>query len=492
MTGNSVFNGNVDLGNATGDTISATGRFDTSLIPSTDSARDLGTSTLEWRHLFLDGTAHIDTLDVDGNAGVIGGLTVTGLIDANGGAHIDNLRLGIDANNDITTSSGNLTLDSASGTVRVNDNLTVDGTITGNGSGLTSLNASNISSGTINDARLPGTITSNITGNAASSDTVDVADQTNTNADRFLTFTNADGSGKTIAVDDNLKYRPNTNTLTAGNFSGSIAASNINSGTLADARIPNLNASKTNAGTFNSARIPNLNANKITAGTLNANRIPSLNANKITAGTLNADRIPSLNANKITAGTISAARLGSNSGDASKFLNGNSQFVTVTVAINNLTNAGNNRIITSSGGSSANSESNLTFNGSTLAVTGSQTVSSNLTVNGNISCQNNITAFTSDIRLKTAIQPIENAVSKLLKLNGFTYEHNEVAESIGYELTGERFAGVSAQDVQSVLPEAVKPAPADPNYLTVQYEKLVPLLIEAIKELKAEIDELKK
>jgi len=106
-------------------------------------------------------------------------------------------------------------------------------------------------------------------------------------------------------------------------------------------------------------------------------------------------------------------------------------------------------------------------------------------------CDGNIIAFNSDIRLKTAIQPIENAVAKTLKLNGFTYEHNEVAESIGYKLDGERFSGVSAQDVQSVLPEAVKPAPANENYLTVQYEKIVPLLIEAIKELKGEIDELK-
>jgi len=108
---------------------------------------------------------------------------------------------------------------------------------------------------------------------------------------------------------------------------------------------------------------------------------------------------------------------------------------------------------------------------------------------GSIIATGMITAYYSDERLKTNLGKIENALDKVSSLNGFYYEPNEVAQELGYDI--KREVGVSAQEVQKILPEIVVPAPIDDKYLTVHYERLVPLLIEAIKELKSEIDELK-
>jgi len=108
---------------------------------------------------------------------------------------------------------------------------------------------------------------------------------------------------------------------------------------------------------------------------------------------------------------------------------------------------------------------------------------------GEIRATNNVTAYYSDDRLKTRGSNIENALDKVASLNGFHYQANDVANALGYVSKPE--VGVSAQEVQAVLPEVVVPAPIDDKYLTVHYDKLVPLLIEAIKELKTEVDELK-
>ena len=115
-----------------------------------------------------------------------------------------------------------------------------------------------------------------------------------------------------------------------------------------------------------------------------------------------------------------------------------------------------------------------------------------------------VIAYYSDERLKDKKGNIQNALDKIQTLNGFYYINNELAQSLGYD-NNELQIGLSAQEVQAIAPEIVTLAPVDyetledgtvvsksgENYLTVNYAKLVPILIEAIKELKAEIDILK-
>lgn len=125
------------------------------------------------------------------------------------------------------------------------------------------------------------------------------------------------------------------------------------------------------------------------------------------------------------------------------------------------------------------------------------------TTAGEIRATNNITAYYSDRRLKTILNVIPDALEKVNSLSGVVYKSNDVAAQYGYTDQSEQI-GVIAQEVEAVLPQVVKPAPFDcttwedgtetsisgEHYKTVQYEKLVPLLIEAIKELSAQVKDL--
>ena len=95
---------------------------------------------------------------------------------------------------------------------------------------------------------------------------------------------------------------------------------------------------------------------------------------------------------------------------------------------------------------------------------------------------------TSDQRLKTNIKPLEKALDKVLTLNGVTYEWR-VNEFPEMHFDSNRHVGVIAQEVEAVLPEAVETS--DAGYKSVNYSNITPLLIEAIKEQQAEIEELK-
>ena len=109
-----------------------------------------------------------------------------------------------------------------------------------------------------------------------------------------------------------------------------------------------------------------------------------------------------------------------------------------------------------------------------------------------------VIANTSDGRLKTNIKNIDSPLEKISKINGVYFNWNELAKELTDKDTTKREVGFIAQEVQTIMPEIIKPAAFDlklktgENYLTIQYEKIVPLLVECIKELKSEIEELKK
>lgn len=180
------------------------------------------------------------------------------------------------------------------------------------------------------------------------------------------------------------------------------------------------------------------------------------------------------------AGTVSATSYTSSLNNQVGFLGTSSFAASSSVAVTSsfVTNAA------SASGQLLSTTGNIQFNSLGIGTPASTTA-------GEIRATNEITAYYSDERLKNFHGTIENAGSKVALLNGYYFTENDVAKSLGYTNNNMQI-GLSAQEVQAVLPEAVVPAPIDDKYLTVKYEKLVPLLIEAIKELQEEIAILKK
>jgi len=123
------------------------------------------------------------------------------------------------------------------------------------------------------------------------------------------------------------------------------------------------------------------------------------------------------------------------------------------------------------------------YSGSSLSVTGDMTGSA-LLVNGAINATGDITAFfSSDERLKNNVTPIGSAIDKINQIGGYEFDWNNSSEHSGHDV------GVIAQEIEKVLPEVV--VDRDTGYKAVRYEKIVALLIQAIKEQQLQIDELK-
>jgi hypothetical protein len=135
------------------------------------------------------------------------------------------------------------------------------------------------------------------------------------------------------------------------------------------------------------------------------------------------------------------------------------------------------------------------LNSGSTVTTGSVEISGSLGVGtaasgviGAILASNDVVAFaSSDERLKENITLIENPLDKIIKISGYEYDWIPME---GVHVHSGHDIGVIAQEVEKIFPEIV--ADRDNGYKAVKYEKLVSVLIEGIKELKQEVDLLKK
>ena len=155
--------------------------------------------------------------------------------------------------------------------------------------------------------------------------------------------------------------------------------------------------------------------------------------------------------------------------------------VTSNVAGTGVTVSGATGAVTISIGQAVATSSNVQFNSLGVGMAASATV-------GRIDATNDIVAFSSsDIRFKENIQPIENALEKISKISGNTYDwkaENKIEH--GYEGND---VGVIAQEIEAVLPQLVQTR--ENGFKAVKYDKLVALLIEGIKEQQLQIEQLR-
>jgi len=259
-------------------------------------------------------------------------------------------------------------------------------------------------------------------------------------------------------------------------FSGTVTAQNITSNSSITA------GSTVTAANFTGNLITAIQSNVTTLGTLTSVTVAGAatfnNGLTVSTGTVNLGAVSNL---KIT-GAVSTNQF------LTADTSGNCSWGTVVVpSVPTLVSSfTNDRGYYSSG-------NNVSFG--TGAFSGAVSTGA-LTVTGAISATGDIIAFaTSDARLKTDIKSIDNALDKVASLRGITYSWNEIGlNSFDVETVPpylmEREVGLIAQEVQEVLPEVV--VTRTNGYLAMRYERVVPLLVEAIKELREQVNELRK
>jgi len=210
------------------------------------------------------------------------------------------------------------------------------------------------------------------------------------------------------------------------------------------------------------------------------------------SGTLTNCTFPTLNQNTSgSAASLSATLVATSGGTGqSSYVVGDILYASTTTALSKLASSTAGYVLTAGGAGVAPSWAAATVANASTQVSSLGVGTAASGTSGEIRATNAITSYYSDDRLKTRTGNIQNALEKVLSLEGFHYHANETAVALGYDASKQE-VGLSAQQVQAVLPEVIAPAPIDSQYMTMHYERLVPLLVEAIKEQQKQIEELK-
>jgi hypothetical protein len=420
---------NTTFGTSNTDTVTFTARVDSEFSPATDNAYDLGRTGHEWRDLFIDGTANIDSLIADTadiNAGSIDGTTI--------GA--------------------------ASAAAATVTTLNVTSTIALSGS--------------------TGTSSYVLTSNGASAPTWEpnanglaIVDDTTTNAARYLTFTSATTGNITTGnvSSTKLQFNPSTGVLTSTSFTGAAT------GLTGTASI-NINGT-VGATTANTGAFTTLSATGVTTVQAGTASDPAIT----TSGDTNTGIFfPAADTIAFAEGGVEAMRIDS-SGNLLVGTTSNANGYRLYV------NGGNDRgmQLDAPSGSGVYTTMNFAQNGAiqTQLFWFSTTDEFQIqNTSGGVKLTNGATSWASasDERLKDIIEPITNAAEKVSSLRAVIGKYKTDAD-------GKRRAFLIAQDVQAVLPEAVYSAQQarsedETEYLNLQYTDTIPLLVAAIQELK--------
>ena len=422
--------------------------IDSSIIPDDDDTFDLGSSTKQWRNLFIDGTANIDSLVAD-------------TADINGGT-IDGAVIGGNTAAAITATTIN-----ASGTITGDVTGDLTGDVTGNVSGNAGTATVLASARTIGGVSFNGSANINLPGvNAAGNQ------DTTGNAATATALATA----RSIALGGDLSGSANFNGTSDITISATIANNAVALGTdTTGDYVATISAgggiTVSGSGSENSTVTVEHSDTSSQASSNNSGRTYIQDITLDTYGHVTGIATATETVTNTDTNTTYSAGSGLD-------LSGTTFSVEADLR-DGITHVGRD----------SNDYIAIGTTSIDFVLDGNTDV--RIENDGDLHADGNVIAYSttiSDQRLKHDIEKIDSALDKVEQLNGYTFSYNK---------DGKRSAGVIAQEVEKVLPSAVENkslvfhGEEGVEYKTVQYDQLHGLLIEAIKELKEKLDECK-